>query len=242
MTTGIQWTDETWHPWKGCHHVSEGCANCYAMRPEFSRGRSPGTVERSLAKDFTKPVRWRRTLKVFVCSLSDFFHTDADAWRREAWEIMRTTPHIYQITTKRIERAAGCLPEDWGASWPNVWLGVSVENQRRADERIPILLSIPAAIRWVSCEPLLESIDLSAYVDQLDWIVTGGESARHNPRRAELDWFREVRDLCLETGTAYFHKQHGGARKFGDAYGGRELDGRTWDQFPILYEQPLLFC
>ncbi len=154
--TGIEWTDKTWNPWQGCTKVSPGCAHCYAER-EHLKYKLPAFAEVRRSKTvFDAPLKWKESARIFTCSWSDFFHPDADAWRAEAWEIIRVTPHLtYQILTKRPERIAAHLPADWGEGCPNVWLGTSAENQRQATARIPHLLKIPARGHFLSCEPLL---------------------------------------------------------------------------------------
>lgn len=259
--TKIEWTQHTWNPWQGCQKVSQGCKNCYMYRDKERYGQDPRTVKRSAPTTFNAPLKWPKDkARVFTCSWSDWFIPEADDWRDEAWAIIKATPHLtYQILTKRPERIAGHLPADWGEGYPNVWLGTSVENQEAADQRIPLLLKAPARTRFLSCEPLLGPLDLTgqtletvwidpAYADEdpalwdtvradggwgIDWIITGGESgAKNKIRPSELDWFRSIRDLCTAAGVAYFHKQHGGSTKINGVWGGRELDGRTWDEFP----------
>ena len=175
--TGIGWTEATWNPWHGCHKVSPGCKNCYMFREKRQYGQDPDVVVRSKTK-FYDPLKWKEPRLVFTCSWSDWFIEEADAWRDEAWDIIRRTPHTYQILTKRIERAADHLPPGWPL--PNVWLGVSVENQRYADERIPRLLDIPAAVRFVSYEPALGPVDFQRFltISDSDNPATGSEHSR----------------------------------------------------------------
>lgn len=242
--TAIEWCDHTWNPWRGCDKVSEGCRFCYMFRDQLRYGRDPSVVVRAADPTYYAPLRkWREPARVFTCSWSDFFHVDADPWRAEAWDIIRQTPHLtYQILTKRHGRIARCLPPDWGAGYPNVWLGVSVEDQKRADERIPVLLQTPARVRFLSCEPLLGPVDLGllgttpktwgygyrAVYDLLHWVIVGGESGPgHRP--IELDWVRNLRDECQANRTAFFFKQFGGLTP---KAGGRLLDGREWSEFP----------
>ena len=162
--SSIEWTDHTWNPWQGCHPISAGCANCYMFRDKRRYGQDPSVVVRSKRATFCKPAHWNEPAKVFTCSWSDFFIEEADPWRDEAWDIIQTTPWLtYLILTKRIERAAQNLPTAW--PFPNVWLGVSVENQQTADERIPILLQASAAVRFVSVEPMLGPVDLGYFLD-----------------------------------------------------------------------------
>jgi protein gp37 len=180
--TAIQWTDHTWNPWQGCTKVSAGCKHCYMYRDKARYGQDPATVVRSKAATFKFPLsgKVKPGDKVFVCSWSDFFHEAADAWRMQAWEIIRQRPDvIFQLVTKRPERIAACLPRDWGGGWPNVWGLVSVEDQAAADLRVPILLDLPFAVRGVSCEPLLGPVDLRPWLATglLHWVIVGGESA-----------------------------------------------------------------
>lgn len=164
----IEWTDHTWNPWRGCDKVSPGCDNCYMFRDAERYGLDASTVTRQGVLTFRAPLirrgtphggrkqhrrdyKWADGDKVFVCSWSDFFHPAADAWRDEAWEIMRQRPGlIFQLLTKRPGKITSRLPADWGNGWPNVWIGVTAENQEEADDRIPRLLSTPAVKRFVS--------------------------------------------------------------------------------------------
>lgn len=190
--TGISWTDATWNPWRGCTKVSPGCAHCYMFREQARYGRDPEQVVRAAPATFMAPLKWAGSRTpgagrglVFTCSWSDWFHEAADAWRAEAWAIIRATPHLtYQILTKRPERIAAHLPFDWGSSgYPNVWLGVSVETTRQVD-RFAQLVATPARVRFLSCEPLLGAIALpEACADRLHWIIAGGESGPTDARR-----------------------------------------------------------
>ncbi len=166
---------------------------------------------------FNSPLKWKEPARVFTCSWSDWFHEGADEWRDEAWDIIRRTPHLtYQILTKRPERIATHLPDDWGEGWPNVWLGVSVENQRQAI-RAARLVEIPAAVHFVSAEPLLGPVDFTACdpataevdIVRIDWIIVGGESGV-DARPMREEWARTIRDHCQHYGTAFFLKQLGG--------------------------------
>lgn len=207
----IQWTTHTWNPWQGCQKVSPGCKYCYMYR-HFARWADEDTDAfdkashpfRSSKATFNKPLSYTEPAMVFTCSLSDFFIEEADAWRPDAWDIIKRTPHLtYQVLTKRPERIAQCLPPDWGEGYDNLWLGVSIENQEWADKRLPVFLQVPAKIHFVSAEPLLGPIDftnVTATPDQtpgkgrfdlvgqfnafrnadfpvtIDWVIIGGES------------------------------------------------------------------
>jgi protein gp37 len=158
--TKIAWTSRTWNPWQGCHKVSPGCRNCYMYSEKIRYGQRPNVVVRSKPPTFNAPLKWTEPAFVFACSWSDWFIEEADAWRDEAWDIVRRTPHLtYQILTKRPERIATHLPADWGSGWANVWLGVSIEDQPTCDERLWRLAGVEAAVRFISVEPQLAFIN-----------------------------------------------------------------------------------
>lgn len=237
--TGIQWTDSTWNPWQGCFRVSPGCDNCYMYRDMKRYNKIPNHVVRSKTT-FGAPLKWKEGRKVFVCSWSDFFIKQADPWRDEAWDIIRRTPqHTYQILTKRPERIADHLPADWGKGYPNAWLGVSTENQEQADKRIPLLIDIPAVVHFLSVEPMLGPVDLWRWEYLIDWIVVGGESGP-NARTMRKEWALDIGQFCRDTNAAFFFKQWGGKYKKDGHWGGNELDGKTYQQFPDVpaYREP----
>lgn len=248
--SAIEWTDATWPLTYGCTKVSPGCAHCYIERTppyrmaglRFERGDIPVTLK---PERLDWPLRWRKPRRVFVCSLSDLFHDDVpSAFIRLAFGVMARTPqHTYQVLTKRpyrmLREVRAWLSDQDGSEsppgtvrpLPNVWLGVTVENQRFADERIPLLLQTPAAVRFLSCEPLLGPVDLRAlgiptvvdtdgngndtwYPDPnrcIDWVIIGGESGpKHRPM--DLAWARALRDQCAVAGVPFFMKQIGGYR------------------------------
>jgi protein gp37 len=216
-TTVIAWTEKTWNPWQGCHKVSPGCLNCYMYAEKKRYGQDPATVVRSKPPTFNAPRKWTEPALVFTCSWSDFFIEEADAWRAEAWDVIRATPHLtYQILTKRPERIASCLPAGWGKGWPNVWLGTTVEDQAAADQRMPILAATPAAVRFVSCEPLLGPVNLRVVraddsntgMPQLGWVIVGGESGPH-ARPMAIRWAADLLAQCRAAGVAAFMKQTG---------------------------------
>jgi protein gp37 len=207
--TAISWTDATWNPWRGCDKVSPGCAHCYAER-EYARYKlGPfDVVTRCSPTTFRAPLKWREPRLVFTCSWSDWFHPAADEWREEAWDIIRRTPqHTYQILTKRPEQMMGTgVP--WGPSgdpWPNVWLGVSIENERFTN-RASILRTIPAAVRFLSLEPLLGPLRVPF---GMDWVIVGGESGP-DFRPMDLDWLRSVVEQCRAEGVPVWVKQDAG--------------------------------
>lgn len=243
-TTKILWCDHSFNAWWGCFKVSEECKNCYAET--FSKrvgkdiwGPAINTDRWILSENNWKnPLKWNRQAekegqyhRVFCSSMSDVFedHPAVTESRKRLWDVIEQTPWLnWQLLTKRPENIMSMAP--WGQSWPgNVWAGASVGTQARAIERIPELLKVPAKVRFLSCEPLLEAVDLTPWLSALQWIICGGESGpRH--RAFDPDWARSLRDQCLEANIPYFFKQHGGLHH--DS-GGNLLDGQTWQQFPI---------
>ena len=258
--TGIEWTDATWNPVTGCTQVSRGCDNCYAKTfAERWRGTPGHHFEQGFdlvlrPERLDQPLRWNKPRRIFVNSMSDLFHTDVpDDYIARVFAVMAATPqHTYQLLTKRHGRMRSLLGDNGVRlrdatpheptklqlyrQWPlpNVWLGVSVEDQQSAQLRIPALIDTPAAIRWLSCEPLLGPVTLArtdkdALVDGgIDWVVVGGESG-HRARPMQPDWARALRDECTTAGVPFFFKQWGGRTP---KAGGRLLDGRTHDQMP----------
>jgi protein gp37 len=235
-TTAIEWTDATWNPVTGCTQVSPGCDHCYAMTfAERWRGipghhYEQGFDLRLWESRLTLPLRWKSPRRIFVNSMSDLFHADIpEAFIRDVFATMQKADwHIYQILTKRpqrLARMAGTLP------WPeHIWAGVSVESNEYA-WRADFLRHVPAAVRFISAEPLLGPVD-QLNLDGIHWVITGGESGA-GFRPCSPTWVRGARDRCIESGVAYFHKQWGGRTP---KAGGRLLDGRTWDEFPNAEE------
>lgn len=241
----IEWTDLTWNPVVGCSIASSGCTNCYAMRMA-ARLQSMGTAKYEGLTRKTKrgavwtdkvrcdeasveiPLSWKKPRKVFVNSMSDLFHPDVPrSFVARIWDVMRRTPqHQYQILTKRPERMASILLQVAPNPLPNVWLGTSVEGPKVVD-RIDHLRMVPAAIRFISFEPLIGAVGEVDLTD-IDWAIVGGESG---PRSRPMDqaWVEQILDLCRRSDTAYFFKQWGGVNK---KKSGRLLNGRTYDEMP----------
>lgn len=229
----IEWTDSTWNPITGCSKISLGCQNCYAERMAL-RLKSMGmdryrngfsvTIHEDL---FDRPRYWKTPRTIFVNSMSDLFHEDVPTETIiRLFEIMRgCDQHTFQILTKRAER----IPDISGEiSWPkNVWMGVTVESELYAD-RIDLLKSIPAAVKFVSFEPLLSPIDDRHSLRGIDWVIVGGESGP-GARPMEADWARRIRSMAERDGVAFFFKQWGGVNK---KKAGRLLDGRIYDAMP----------
>lgn len=246
--TSIEWTDFNWNFLRGCSRVSEGCRNCYAERQAI-RASAPGGAYYGLVESTPKgprwtgnieffehillePLKWKKPRKVFVNSMSDLFHEKVkDEWLDKAFDVMYRCPqHIFQILTKRPERMLDYISRSaflTNAPLENVWLGVSCEDQKTADERIPHLLQTPAAVRWVSAEPLLGPIDFkmpTKYQQKLDlqmgasfylgellypnWIVVGGESGPRS-RPFDIAWCRSIIGQCRAADVPVFVKQLG---------------------------------
>jgi len=236
--SGIEWTQHTWNPWQGCRKMSAGCLNCYMFRDKKRYGQDPTDVHRSSKATFDMPLRVRKPGVFFVCSWSDFFIHDADDWRDDAWDIMRRCPqHVFQILTKRVGNMHGRLPHDWGRGWPNVWLGVTVENNE-AIPRVWDLVTIPAAVHFVSHEPALEPLDwLQVFQDGknqrrcIDWVIAGCESAggKRPGRPTSIDTLRAARNFCSYYKVPFFLKQR---EVDGQVVKMPELDGTVWAQMP----------
>ena len=261
--TGIEWTDATWNPIRGCSKVSAGCKFCYAetMAARFAGEGLPynGVIENgkwngkiTFHEDkLDQPLRWKKPRKIFVNSMSDLFHKNvSDEWLDKIFGTMFSAPHhTYQILTKRPERMKFYLDSrvsmldkyrtmgEEVEARSNIWLGVSFENQKAIDERMPILIKTRAAVRWASIDPLLESIDFSVSIflsDKLHWVVVGGESGPGS-RPMDPDWARSLRDQCDFAEIPFLFKQWGDwfdGERVGKKLAGRHLDGKLHDGYP----------
>lgn len=270
--TSIEWTDASWNPIVGCTEISPGCANCYAARlaatrlrntaayeglatlervggiPEKNASRWTGEV-RFLTERLEEPLHWKRPRRIFICDMGDLFHEAVHGdWIDQVIHIIDQCPqHTFQVLTKRAQRM-----HDFLRHYPvkeNMHPGVSVENQHFADERIPLLLDTPAAVRWISAEPLLGPVDLLHQYWPLggnlgiNWVVCGGESGS-GARPMHPDWARSLRDQCQAAGVPFFFKQWGAWSpsditlreskmiRMAKKKAGRLLDGREWNEFP----------
>lgn len=232
--TAIEWTEATWNPVTGCSKVSPGCAHCYAetLSHRFGWTPQPWTPENATTnvrlrpERLDQPLRWRKPRVIFVNSMSDLFHEEVPlVYIRAVFGVMaEASQHVFQILTKRHERLAELGPL---LVWPgNVWMGVSIEN-RRWVERADALRTIPAAVRFISAEPLLGPLD-TLDLTGIDWLIAGGESGpRH--RLVHEKWITDLRDRCRDHGVAFFFKQWGGRTP---KAGGRELNGVEWSEMP----------
>ncbi len=241
--TGIEWTNATWNPMTGCTQISAGCDHCYALRIAITKTRDlylahdpVRLTEENRSNPFAprfwddrldQPLRWREPRRIFVNSMSDVFHAHFTVQLiQRVFDVMNRSPqHQFQVLTKRPERAARLASH---LNWtPNIWMGTSIEDMRVA-RRADALRGIPAAVRFISAEPLLgplEALDLGG----VHWVIGGGESGV-GARRCDPAWATGLRDLCRRQGVAFFWKQWGGRTP---KAGGRELDGRTWDEYPV---------
>lgn len=240
--SAIEWTEVTWNPSTGCDRTSPGCDHCYALtlakrlqamgQAKYQNDGDPRTsgpgFRLTLHPDVVDaPRSWSGSRTVFVNSMSDLFHEDVPlTFIQDVFEVMAETPqHQYQVLTKRSKRLRQLAPQ---IHWPhNVWMGVSVESQRYSF-RVDHLREVPAAIRFVSAEPLLGALDLD--LNGVDWLIVGGESGA-GARPINPKWVRSLRHQSLAAGVAFFFKQWGGRTP---KAGGRELDGRTWDEMPSV--------
>lgn len=239
--TSIEWTEATWNPTTGCDRTSPGCDHCYAQAlakrlkamgsPRYQidgddRTSGPGFRLTLHADLLDQPRRWRQPRTIFVNSMSDLFHSDVPlSFIRDVFDTISETPqHQYQILTKRSKRLASIADD---LNWPtNLWMGVSVESERYRF-RVDHLRQVPAAVRFLSCEPLLGPITGLDLTD-IDWVIAGGESGPR-ARPMLLPWVSDLRDQCQAASVPFFFKQWGGRTP---KAGGRELEGRTWDDMP----------
>ena len=234
----IEWTDSTWNPVRGCTKISPGCTHCYACTfAERFRGVPGSAYEqgfdlRLVPEKLDEPFRWKSPRKVFVNSMSDLFQVGVpdDYIVRVVQTMTDVSRHTYQVLTKRSNRMLTQLqgPLQHARKLSHIWWGVSVEDRKFGLPRIDDLRNADASVSFLSVEPLLEDlgkVDLTG----ISWVIVGGESG---PRARPMnpDWVRGVRDQCIEQSVPFFFKQWGGTRKHKT---GRELDGRTWDEFPV---------
>lgn len=240
----IEWTDATWNPVRGCTKISPGCTHCYAetfanrFRGVPGHPYEQGFDLRLVPEKLTEPLKWAAPKSVFVNSMSDLFHCDVpDSYIEQVVRVMELADwHTYQVLTKRAERLCEMLsgPLASAAKLSHIWWGVSVENRKHGLPRIEELRQAPAAVRFLSIEPLLEelgTIDLKG----IDWVIAGGESGP-GARPMDPSWVQSLRDQCDVAGVHFFFKQWGGVQK---SKHGRLLDGRTHDAIPPRSTRPI---
>jgi protein gp37 len=248
--SNIEWTHHTFNPWIGCQKVSPGCDHCYAetwdargLQQRESRWGAHAARTRTSPANWRKPLAWDKAAaasgvrhRVFCASLADVFDNHwsiLPEWRADLWRLIAATPHLdWLLLTKRPQNIDKMLPHAWNGGWPNVWLGTTVENQTEADRRTPHLLAIPAAVRFLSVEPMLGPVDLTSLNDKngtheysclecdvdpvddewrgatINWVICGGESGP-GARPMHPDWARALRDQCNAAGVPFFFKQWG---------------------------------
>lgn len=233
--TKIEWTDRVWNPVTGCTKISTGCKNCYAetISKRFWGERRFSSIICNEDR-LKEPLHWKKPQKVFVNSMSDLFHEDVPTtFIEKVFRVMNENKqHIFQVLTKRCERLH-CL-KDFLDITNNIWIGVSVENQNTADERIPLLLEIPAAIHWISAEPLLGEVNIDEYLQYLpankglDWVVCGGESGISS-RPIQKEWVEFLYNQCKRNNIPFFFKQWGGRNS---KRNGCLLNGNEMKEFP----------
>ena len=259
-----------WNPWHGCIKCSEGCQNCYVYYIDAMRGRNGADIYRTktgfrypLSRDRAGSYKIQSGEMISVCMTSDFFLEEADAWRDEAWDIMRRRSDvIFLLLTKRPERIPECLPADWGAGWDNIFLNVTVENQKRADERIPLLLDLPFKHKGLHCAPLLGPLSIGGYLDsgQIEQVACGGENYGGS-RPCDFEWVQDLQNECasrnitfcfMETGTVFIkdgreyrirskQQQNLQAYKSGMTFQGRPMRFELKDSFGRLIPEEDLY-
>ncbi|KAA0686610.1 DUF5131 family protein [Azospirillum brasilense] len=262
----IEWTTHTFNPWWGCLKVSPACKHCYAESWAKRTGHDLWGVAATRRffgdKHWAEPLKWNAEAigaevrpRVFCASMADVFEDrrDLDAARARLWTLIENTPNLdWLLLTKRPEMVNALAP--WNDNWPkNVWLGTTVENQRYAEERLPELAAIPASVRFISAEPLLGPLDLTAWTASIDWVITGGESGP-KARPSSPTWFRDLLNQCMAADISFHFKQWGDwapgqgislakvrseqaadgtlMLRLGKKTAGRSLDGVTWDGLP----------
>lgn len=259
--TPIEWCDHTFNPWWGCTRVSPGCQHCYAesWAKRYRYDVWGGHSSRRLfgEKHWREPLKWNqqaikqgRRYRVFCASMADVFedHSDIISERQKLWQLIDDTPMLdWLLLTKRPENIQNMVPDMWYTTLPpNIWAMTSVEDQEQAKKRIPFLLKVPAVVRGLSIEPLIAPVDLTHWLDHIQWVIVGGESG-HNARPMHPTWVRDIRDQCQAFGVAFFFKQWGthapveqgsngtyqvSFHRTGKKAAGRFLDERTWDELP----------
>ena len=203
-----------WNPWRGCRKCSDGCLHCYIHKGDAKRGVNTNDIVKT--KDFYKPVEKLKNgsykMKsgiVYLCFSTDFLIEEADEWRKECWAMMKERQDCtFLFLTKRIERLAGCLPDDWGDGYENVVIGCTVENQRNADKKLSVFQALPIRHKCITAQPLLERIDVEQYLDGIELVVVGGESD-HQARPFDYAWALDIREQCIRKNVSFEFRQCG---------------------------------
>ena len=205
-----------WSPWHGCHKCSPGCLNCYVFYLDSIHNKDANIITKSKT-NFNLPLKKDRKgnykipsgIELATCFTSDFFLEEADAWRDEVWEIIKKRPDVnFLICTKRIDRFYECIPKDWNSGYHNVTIAVTCENTKKAKERLPIFLEIPAKKKYIFASPLLEDIDFSPYLktNKIDLVSVGGESYK-NARICDFNWIKHIKETCAKYNVEFdFHQ------------------------------------
>ena len=205
-----------WNPWHGCTKISDGCKYCYVYRQDEMYGSQISSQLCRKTGNFNLPIKKKRDKSykippkkiIFTCFTSDFLLEDADEWRQECWDMIRTRKDcFFYFFTKRIHRFKECIPNDWGDGYDNVIVGCTVENQKMADFRLPIFKSLPIKHKSIMVSPLLEHVDISEYLDEsIEEVAVGGESGV-NARPCDYDWILDIRRQCIEKDVPFrFHQ------------------------------------
>lgn len=204
-----------WNPWRGCHKYSSGCMHCYIHKGDAKRGVNTNEIIKSdkFYAPILKDKKGLYTIKpgslVYTCFSSDFLLEDADQWRTECWKMIKERSDLkFLFLTKRIERLAICLPEDWGNGYDNVIIGCTIEDQEAADIRLPIFRSLPIKHRNIICQPMISAIDLEKYLKNVELVVVGGESDS-NGRLLDYDWVLNIREQCQRQKVHFEFRQCG---------------------------------
>lgn len=204
-----------WKPWRGCHKYSEGCKYCYIHKGDAKRGVDTGSIVK--LDGFDAPVKRNKNGEyrmkggqlVYLCFSTDFLIEEADPWRAQCWAMIKQRPDLrFLFLTKRIERFMRCIPDDWNDGYENVTVGCTVENQKRADERLKVFSALPIKHKNIICQPLLEEINIEPYLDGVELVVVGGESDR-DARPLHFDWVLSVREQCIRKGVHFEFRQCG---------------------------------
>ncbi|MGM9574608.1 MAG: DUF5131 family protein [Oscillospiraceae bacterium] len=204
-----------WNPWRGCHKYSPGCRYCYIHKGDAKRGTDTDKIVKTdnfyapVARNKAGEYRMKSGQTVYLCFSTDFLIEEADGWRDECWQMIRERSDLHFIfLTKWIERFMKCIPDDWGDGYDNVTVGCTVENQDRADYRLPIFTELPIKHRNIICQPLIESVDLAPYLKDVELVVVGGESDK-NARPLDYAWVLKIREQCAAGGAHFQFRQCG---------------------------------